>query len=243
MVLHTMRRDAPRAPKRGGARAVVVASPSIGMGTLSGEHVQRALDGDEAAVRALVDQLAPVIRVAVGRVLFRYRSRSSQRSLLQEAEDIVQDVFVALWGGGGKVLRSWDPTRGASLETFVRLVAERTALDTLRSRRRSPFTEEPTLDEELEAVARVTRAADDLLEAHDLVQRLDDRLKEALSPRGYTLYVRLFVEETPVEVVARELAMAPDAIYAWKYRFAKTVRAALDELVTASPRVAQSAAS
>ncbi len=113
-----------------------------------------------------------------------------------------------------------------------------------RSRRRSPFTEEPTLDEELEAVARVARSADDLLEAHDLLQRLDDRLKQALSPRGYTLYARLFVDEASVETVARELAMAPDAIYAWKYRFAKTVRAALDELLpTLSPPTVQEAAS
>jgi RNA polymerase sigma factor (sigma-70 family) len=208
------------------------------------EDVQRALGGDAGAVRALVDRLAPSVRVAVGRVLFRHRSKSSHRDLAQEAEDIAQDVFVALFEGGGRVLASWDPARGASLETFVRLVAERKALDTLRSLRRSPFTEEPTLDDELEAVARVARGADDLLEAHDLLQRLDDRLKQALSPRGYTLYLRLFVDEAPVDVVARDFAMAPDAIYAWKYRFTKTVRAALDELLSAaSPRIVEGAAS
>jgi len=37
-----------------------------------------------------------------------------------DVDDLVQDVFVALLAREGAVLRTWDPERGAKLETFVR---------------------------------------------------------------------------------------------------------------------------
>jgi RNA polymerase sigma factor (sigma-70 family) len=192
--------------------------------------VRLAIGGDRKAVRLLVEQLGPSVRVAVARVLYRYRPRSERRDLVQEAEDMTQEVFLALFEAGGRVLASWDPTRGASLETFVRLVAERTTLSLLRSKRRSPFTEEATLEEDLEAAAATLSSFDERVEAHDMLVRLHDRLKATLSERGYALFVRLLIEETPADQVAKELSMEPGAVYAWKYRFTKTVRAALEEL-------------
>lgn len=179
--------------------------------------------GDPAAVRLVVETLAPVVRVAVARVLFRYRSKARGRDLAQEAEDLAQDAFAMLFEDGARVLRSWDPTRGASLETFAKVVAERCALGTLRSGKRSPFTEEPTIDTDLEAVLRSDAATEERVATRELLERVHDRLKEHLSPRGYLLFRRMYVDEADVETLCAEFSMAKDAVYAWKHRFGKAV--------------------
>lgn len=192
--------------------------------------VEAAVAGDASAVRVVVTRLAPVVRVAVARVLYRYRTKARGRDIAQEAEDLAQDAFVALFESGGRVLRSWDPARGASLETFVRVVAERCALATLRSGKRSPFTEDPTVDADLEEALGREAGVDDRVASHDLLVRMHDRLKENLSPRGYLLFRRMYVDEADVDVICEEFAMAKDAVYAWKHRFGKAVATAHAEL-------------
>src|SRR5678809_1143147 len=72
--------------------------------------------------------------------------------------DRVQQVFVVLLAEEARVLRQWDPARGASFEGYVGLVAEREVISTLRSRRRSPWQDEATDEEEL---SRLPSAAPD----------------------------------------------------------------------------------
>ncbi|HVJ93514.1 MAG TPA: sigma-70 family RNA polymerase sigma factor [Labilithrix sp.] len=198
------------------------------MEPLTRELVEAAASGSPDAVRSLVTRLGPVVRTAVARILFRYKSRASGRNLAQEAEDLAQEAMVALFEDQARVLRSWLPEKGASLETFVRIVAERTALSILRSGRRSPFTEDPTEDFELSSTS--VPSPEDQALSRDMLVTLHDRLKETLSPRGYLLFMRLFVEEADVGTVAEEVGMAKDAIYAWKARFGKTVRSAAEKL-------------
>ena len=200
------------------------------MVALTRELVDAAANGSPDAVRSLVTRIGPIVRTAVARILFRYKSRASGRNLAQEAEDLAQEAMVALFEDDARVLRSWSPERGASLETFVRLVAERTALSILRSGRRSPFTEDPTDDFELALSSASSPSPEDTALTRDMLVTLHDRLKEMLPPRGYLLFVRLFVDEADIATVAEEVGMAKDAIYAWKVRFGKVVRSAAQEL-------------
>ena len=186
--------------------------------------VTRAVGGDKAAVRALVARVGPVARTAVARVLFRYKSKARGRDLAAECEDMAQEAMVALFENDAKVLGSWSPERGASLETFVGIVAERAALSILRSGKRSPFTEDPTDDADFSVFASHAPSAERRAISHDALVRLHDRLKAHLTPRGYLLFLRLVVEEGDVDLVARDLGMARDAVYAWKYRFASAVK-------------------
>ena len=197
---------------------------------LTRELVDAAANGSPDAVRSLVTRIGPVVRTAVARILFRYKSRASGRNLAQEAEDLAQEAMVALFEDDARVLRSWSPERGASLETFVRIVAERAALSILRSGRRSPFTEDPTDDLELALSTGSSPTPEDVALTRDMLVTLHDRLKATLPPRGYLLFVRLFVDEADVATVAEEVGMAKDAIYAWKVRFGKVVRSAAQEL-------------
>jgi len=191
--------------------------------------VDRALAGAEGAARSLVAQLTPVVQARVARGLLRSRTRTRGRDVRQELEDLTQEVFAALFADDARALRSWDPSRGLSLENFVGLVAERQVASILRSGKRSPWTEDPqddrALEENVEAVL-----PERILESRDLLERLLDGVRTRLSPRGLDLFYRLCVREEAVEAVAQSCKMTPDSIYAWRSRLRRLVRELAEEL-------------
>ncbi len=136
---------------------------------------------------------------------------------------------------------------GRSLTSYVSLVAEREVLSILRSRARSPWSEEPVeLDPDQplgdggdvgpERVAASREALD------VIVRAVRARLKE----RGVELFLLLVVEERPVEEIAEITGMTPGAVYAWHGRFRRMVQEIARELgleIEALPRkVSESAA-
>jgi DNA-directed RNA polymerase specialized sigma24 family protein len=193
------------------------------------EKVRHALAGDAEAVRWLIALLSPVIQARVTRGLLR--RASGGRSTRQEVEDMTQEVFVALFENGGKVLRTWEPERGMSLTNFVGLVAERQVAAILRSGRRSPWTEDPTLCEELERPSDHATGPEARVASQQLLDVLLDRLRATLSPRGLDLWERLYLREQSVEAVCAATGMSHDALYAWRSRLGKLVRAFLVEEV------------
>lgn len=194
-----------------------------------GPELERALRGDPAALRVLVDQLTPVIQARVARVLLRSASaRQAGRSIRQEVEDMTQEVFVSLLDEDGRSLRSWAPERGASLKNFVGLLAERQAMSILRSGRRSPWPRElpQTPADDAPSPVRLEQA----IESRELLERLLERLRQALSPRGLELFQRLYVQEESVESVMQSCDLSADAVYAWRSRLRKLVREVASEL-------------
>lgn len=201
------------------------------------ENVRSALAGDPAAVRWLVAHLSPVIQARVARALLR--RASGGRSTRQEVEDMTQEVFVALFEDGGKVLRSWEPERGMSLANFTGLVAERQVAAILRSGRRSPWTEDPTLSDELERPSDEALGPEARVASQELLTVLLDRVRAALSPKGLDLFERLYVREESVEVVCAATGMSQDAVYAWRSRLGKLVRTFVAEEMSDSPAAPQ----
>jgi RNA polymerase sigma-70 factor, ECF subfamily len=203
----------------------VTVSPS------AAELVQRALAGEGEAFRPLVDALCPVVQARVARVILRSAAgRKQGRDLRQEVEDFTQEVFAALFADGARALRAWDPARGLSLVNFVGLLAEHQAASILRSGRRSPWTEEPMMHEDLDRSVGTAAAGDVRVDSRDMLERLLERLREELSPRGFMLFQLLLVEEHPADAVARDLGMSLDAVYAWRSRLGKLVRRLAGEL-------------
>jgi DNA-directed RNA polymerase specialized sigma24 family protein len=92
--------------------------------------VRRAVGGNREAARELISRLEPTVRQRVLRLLLRNPKILAQVS--QEAEDLTQDTFVALFSNGGKDLLAWDPARGMKLESFVGLLAQRLVISILR---------------------------------------------------------------------------------------------------------------
>jgi RNA polymerase sigma factor (sigma-70 family) len=191
-------------------------------------QVAHALDGDRQSMQVLVERLLPVVQAEVGYALLR-GSRSESRDARQEVRDFVQEVFVSLLAGRGKVLRSWDPERGRSLDSFVRLVARRHVAAILRSGRRSPWTDKPVAGDELERAVPGEATIARQLESSEQLDRLLARLGQRLDERGMQLFRLLYVEERSVEEVMETTDMTRDAVYAWRSRFRKLISSLASE--------------
>lgn len=188
--------------------------------------VEAALAGVAGARRELASRLLDVVQREVALVL-RRAVVSQARDPRQEVRDLVQDVLVSLFEHDGRELRRWDPERGRSLDSFVRLVARRKAARILQQRKGNPWADQPVDpsaidDDELDA------RADALL--HQLEQRDElgsvlDALYAHMSDRDLQLFDLLFVEERDPAEVAQVLSMTRGAVNAWAYRTRKLARA------------------
>jgi RNA polymerase sigma factor (sigma-70 family) len=201
----------------------------VGWGWFSGrpksdeEWVRRATGGDRRAAEALAERLLPVVQKRVAWVLSR-KAAGRREDVL----DYTQDALVRLFEQEGRILKTWDPARGASLETFAGLVAEREVLTALRSGRRSAWREDPTLDVELE---RKVEGPDleERLGDRAVLERLLDHLEVELTPRARGLFVSLYVEDQAPEEVAARYGMSLNALYSWRSRFKSRVDVWLKE--------------
>ena len=190
---------------------------------LSSQQLQAALAGDAAAVRTLIRILTPVIQVRVGRTLLRRGGAARGRDVRQEVEDLTQEVFVALFARRSKALRTWDPARGMSLRNFVGMIAEQQVVAILRTGRRNPFKEDPTLTEAMDRPDPVAGELEQRVASRQFLQRLLDRLRCELSPLGMQLFTLLMVQQRSPREVCQQLQMSPDAVYAWRSRLKRLV--------------------
>jgi len=194
--------------------------------------VQQALGGDAGAVRALVDRLSPVIQARVARSLFRRAPLAAGRNVRQEVEDFTQEVMVSLFAEGGRALRSWDPGRGLSLHNFVGFLAERQIASILRTAKRSPWTEDPTLHDDLEGPLGSDESLAAAVESRQLWEVVLDRLTERLSPLGAALFEAVWLNERSVPEAAAQFSMSRDAVYAWQSRLGKVLRQVATEVMS-----------
>lgn len=185
--------------------------------------VRRALEGDKPALKQVVDRVAPIIQRQAAKVLLASQARR-ERGVREEVEDLGQEVLVHLFAKRGAALRNWDPARG-KLEPFVATVARNQAYSLLRSRTRSPFSEDATASEKLE-VARGAASADPerLSAARKQLEQLELALRERLSPQGFEIFRKLFVAQHSVEEVCQETGLSVEAIYKWRSRMRQTAR-------------------
>jgi RNA polymerase sigma-70 factor (ECF subfamily) len=194
------------------------------------ELVNAAIAGDRAAVQRLVARLTPVIQARVARCVLRYRPRGGH--VRQDVDDLSQDVFLRLFEDGGRVLQTWDPGRGLSLENFAGLVAERLSISSLRTGKRNPWREDAAEDEVLAAVPSVDATPAEEVASVDFMGRLHERLRETLTPLGMHLFHLLYVEERSVEEVCTATALSADAVYAWRSRLRRTAQGLCRELLS-----------
>jgi RNA polymerase sigma-70 factor (ECF subfamily) len=199
-------------------------------GVVDAANLSAVLARDPKAMRAFIRESKIVVEARVARTLVRMGRRHGQRDARQEVADIAQEIFLHLFDDDSAVLRSWDPQRGLSLANFIGLVAERDAISILRSGRRSPWTEDPTdFATEAERPDVAAPSMHRALHSREVLLTIVDHLRAELSPRGFELFVRLYVDEATVEDVCAGFAMQPDAVYAWRSRLAKRVRALVEE--------------
>jgi RNA polymerase sigma factor (sigma-70 family) len=186
--------------------------------------VVRALEGDEVAVRQIVEHLTPVIQAKAARALLRSGGAGKSR---HEIADLIQDIFVVLFEEDRRVLRRWDPET-SSLRTFVAVVAERRVISILRTRgaqRDLPLEsgETPLVGEDESGEVEAGAAG------REQLARVWEQLRRELSPLGLTMFRAIFVEEKTVAEITDETGLTPEAIYAWRSRIRKRARAVWSE--------------
>ena len=187
--------------------------------------VRSALAGDPAALNRLVAVLTPVVQARVARTLMAHRFLlAGGRDMRQEVEDLSQDVFLELFSRDAHVLRSWQAELGLSLDNFVGMVAERKVWSFLRSGRRNPRKEDPSIPPE-ELKAEVPEPGPEKVATiREHLGLLLDRLREELSPLGWWLFELLFVQELSVNEVRDASGLSADAVYAWRSRLRSLAR-------------------
>lgn len=191
--------------------------------------VQRALAREPAACRALVDRLTPPIQRQVNATLARWR-----RGTRQDVRDLVQDVFRILLDADGKVLRAWDPAKGASLEGYVGMVAQRKVASILSSGRKSGHAEDAQDPIDFDDAAADAPDPEMGALSRDLLARVLDELRIRLSAQGFEMFRVLVVEERDVAWVQEHYGMSRDAVYAWRSRVSKAAKLAAKKVLSDS---------
>lgn len=208
------------------------------------ENIQRVLLGEPKALTEFVRHLTPLIEEWVALFLTRRKGMSGGRNVHQEIDDFIQEAFVSLLEDDSKALRSWNPKLGLSLESYVRLITARQVKTILQTGKRSPWKEDPTLEPELEKIAKnaqvfdspgcaaSTSDSEDQVASREMLEQLWGRLHEQLSPLGRTLLTDLFIDEKTVEEICHELDMSSDAVYTWKSRLIRQARILNNKIMT-----------
>lgn len=209
-------------PRAARVRALPVKGVDRRSSFTSRAAVAAALDGDGAALRALVDEIGPAVEARITRTIQGRRPKhgSDARSTI---EDLVQDTFVVLFDDGGRLLRTWNPERGLRLDSFVGLVAEQRVIATLRSRKRNPWTDELAFDDEdLDASSGAPTAEATAL-SREALSRVLDEVRVRVSPLGLELFMALVVREESVASVCARTNLSTAAVHAWSSRLRRMV--------------------
>ena len=183
--------------------------------------VAGALAGDPVAVRRLVALLTPVVKYRAGLVLLRLRAGGIVDHV-QEVQDLTQEILLQLFQNEGRLLRTWDASKGASLRTFVGLVAQRRAISILRTR---PGVERLSDDlYEIEDSAAGAPAVDAVLASRQELENILAQVQARLSPLGLELFYRLLCHQEPVEQICAAMNLSANAVYIWRNRLLKLVQ-------------------
>lgn len=198
--------------------------------TMTPEQIARACEGDEELLAALVGEVLPAIRLEVTFGL-RRKARVLGRDAAQDVDDFIQDVLVHLLSDGGSKLRAWDPARGRSLSSFVRLLARHRVLRVLEGLRGNPWeggaADEPDLVEQQSTVR--SEAFEQLLSRQQL-EGLMKRLRARFDERSDLLFELIYVEQQPVIEVCETMGMTRAAVDQWNVRLRRLVRQLAHEL-------------
>lgn len=180
----------------------------------------RAAQRDEAAARALVEALGPLVRrIILGHAALRH-----------ECDDLMQDIFF-------KVFRSAASYRTDSpLEHWVATIAKRTCLNRLRHHRARPELTWSDLAPEQQAVLDEDRAHEDTSHKGEDALALIERLLATLPPADAWLLRAVELEERTLTDVCSEAGWNATLTRVRLFRARRRLRAAFEKLESDTTR-------
>lgn len=142
---------------------------------------ERFVAGDETALREMFDQYGSLVL------------NICRRSVGSDAEDVVQQVFVAAWKGR----TSFDAEKG-SLPGWLTGIAKFKAIDHLRAKGRRPQSADREVEDSASHASEVGRVADRMLLTHALAELPEERRR---------VVALAFLEEFTHQEISEHLAM------------------------------------
>lgn len=178
----------------------------------------------EAADR-LFAAYAPVVRAAIGRYL---AARSHARTDL--TEDLTHEVFLALLRDQARRLKSFEGRDGCSFAGWLRVVAVRIAIDTLRRERRTLSLDDdtPAMTELRRSLASAAPDPETAARGAETATRLRNAIA-ALAPKDRLLVELHLLRGAPLAAVAEALGVTANAAYVRKSRVLERLRRGLEE--------------
>ncbi len=164
--------------------------------------------GDRAALRMVYDRLAMKLLGVAMRIL-------GDR---QDAEDVVQDVFVTLWQKAGE----FQPARGGG-EAWLVAIARNRAIDRLRARGRRQHAAVEAIDQHPDPDARTDAPA----EAADAARSVAHALGH-LDPRHAKVIRAAWLDGLSYAELAEREGVPVGTIKTWVFRGMRRMREGLD---------------
>ena len=195
--------------------------------------IQQAANGSESAVRILVERLTPIVRARVRR---RLVGSGVAGFGSYTADDLVQEIWLTLVKDGCKQLRAFDPSRGASLEGFVGMVAERQIGNVRRSELQTSKRRTNTVANDPDTVPEPTApdvSPEDQALGADFVDRISRHLQAKLSERGQVIFRYLYEDRLEPARIAQIMGVERQVVYNWQHK----IRNLVSEFVAAQSSV------
>lgn len=189
------------------------------------ELVRRIVDGDERALSELHTRYQRLALRCITRVTRRFSAVVSP----EDASDIYANFFLALLAHDRQKLRSFDPSRGTRLSTWLGMLATHAAYDHLRSRRR-----EPLRDGGVDPLDLVSPMPDPF---ENVCRREHAELAAAamadFSAKDRRFAELYFGEELDAVVVARRMQISVKTVYTKKHKLRARLESRLSAVAAA----------
>lgn len=181
------------------------------------ELLKGCIAGDKKRWTAFVEQYNKLIYHTIYKIL-RVNSVATDPD---DINDLFQEIFASFCADDCKKLRMFDPHRGVSLASWLRMITVRTTIDHLRKRR--PVTALDELSVEPSQTGGQEALVDE--ESLNMLRGVVEQL-----PAGDKLLIELaFLRELPAEEVAGILHVSVTAFYTRKNRIIGKMRKIAEE--------------
>lgn len=183
--------------------------------------VREMLNGSQRAWRELHDRYGRLIYSCVARVTSRFASLVGQ----DDVSEIYAIFVMQLLANDMRKLRSFDPSRGTRLSTWLGLLAARCAYDYLRAARREPNR------------LPLSEAEDVLCELPDPHEHAEHRERAAMldgvlrdfSDKDREFVTLYFGEGLPADEIAQRMQISVKTVYSKRHKIQSRLEAMLSE--------------
>jgi RNA polymerase sigma factor (sigma-70 family) len=174
--------------------------------------IDACASGDQASWTIFVNQYSKCIYHSIYKTLRAHSSPTDP----DDINDLFQELFASICADRCKKLRMFDPCKGVSLASWLRMIAVRMTIDHLR-KQRSTTSLEDLLTEPSRDGGQETHIDDESLQClRGVLEELSDKDK---------LLIELFYfKELPPEEIALILNISIGAIYTRKNRIIEKIR-------------------